>query len=175
MARFAFFALLATTLSVVCSAVPAEQQNTLLDHTALADRWSWKDCGTPSHLVHIQDIQITPDPPQKGKDMTVTVVGTADSEIEDGAYADVVVKVGAIKLLQKEFDVCEEARNANASIQCPVAEGHHKVTHTVALPKEIPPAIFNVNIRAYTVEDEDLACVDIGIDFRPRRPGSFWW
>jgi hypothetical protein len=28
---------------------------------------------------------------------------------QDGAYADVVVKLGLIKLLQKQFDVCEEA------------------------------------------------------------------
>lgn len=28
---------------------------------------------------------------------------------QDGAYVDVIVKVGAIKILQKEFDVCEEA------------------------------------------------------------------
>lgn len=28
---------------------------------------------------------------------------------QEGAYADVTVKVGLIKLLQKEFDLCEEA------------------------------------------------------------------
>lgn len=33
------------------------------------------------------------------------------------------------------------SRNANASIQCPVAEGKYTVTHTVDLPKEIPPGM----------------------------------
>lgn len=28
---------------------------------------------------------------------------------QDGSYADVVVKLGLIKLLSKRFDVCEEA------------------------------------------------------------------
>jgi len=28
---------------------------------------------------------------------------------QDGAYADVTVKLGLIKLLQKQFDICEEA------------------------------------------------------------------
>ncbi len=28
---------------------------------------------------------------------------------QDGAYADVTVKAGPIKLLHKEFDVCDEA------------------------------------------------------------------
>lgn len=31
------------------------------------------------------------------------------STTQDGAYADVTVKVGLIKLLQKEVDLCEEA------------------------------------------------------------------
>jgi len=67
----------------------------------------------------------------------------------------VTVKLGLIKLLQKRFDLCEEAyvvlsflpygqltslrRNANATVQCPVEPGSYHVTHTVALPKEIPP------------------------------------
>lgn len=38
--------------------------------------------GGPSHLIHIDDIQITPDPPQKGQEMTVTVKGTAKDRIE---------------------------------------------------------------------------------------------
>jgi hypothetical protein len=29
--------------------------------------------------------------------------------VQEGAYADVTVKLGLIKLLQKRFDVCEEA------------------------------------------------------------------
>lgn len=29
--------------------------------------------------------------------------------MQDGAYADVTVKAGIIRLLHKEFDVCEEA------------------------------------------------------------------
>lgn len=29
--------------------------------------------------------------------------------IQEGAYVDVLVKVGVIKILQQEFDLCEEA------------------------------------------------------------------
>jgi hypothetical protein len=31
------------------------------------------------------------------------------SSSKEGAFADVTVKLGLIKLLQKQFDVCEEA------------------------------------------------------------------
>lgn len=43
-----------------------------------------------------------------------------------------------IKLLQKKFDVCEEARNANTTVSCPVEPGPYEIVQTVALPKEIP-------------------------------------
>lgn len=31
------------------------------------------------------------------------------ADMQEGAYADVTVKLGLIKLLQKQFDLCEEA------------------------------------------------------------------
>lgn len=76
---------------------------------------------------------------------------------QEGAYVEVIVKLGLIKLLTKRFDFCEEAyvrislftidlltfhllhsRNANSSVQCPVQPGPYEVQHTVALPKEVP-------------------------------------
>ena len=58
---------------------------------------------------------------------------------QDGTFADVVVKLGLIKLLTRRFDVCEEARANNAELQCPLGPGEYELTHTVALPREIPP------------------------------------
>ncbi|KAI0715204.1 ML domain-containing protein [Earliella scabrosa] len=169
MARFGLLLFLAAALGGV-AATPLDEQ--VVFPGAPDERWSWKDCGTDEHLVHVKSIAISPDPPQRGKELTLTVIGVADEDITDGAYADVVVKTGPIKILQKEFDVCEEARNANASIQCPVEKGTHKVVQSVTLPKEIPPAKFTVNIRGYTDDDEDMLCMDLMMDFR-LRPGSF--
>ena len=81
--------------------------------------------GSTSDVVQIESITVSPDPPKPGEDLTVTVKGTAQENIEvrhsamvrfrlltsfqEGAYADVTVKLGLIKLLHKEFDICEEA------------------------------------------------------------------
>ncbi|KAJ3507103.1 hypothetical protein NMY22_g17036 [Coprinellus aureogranulatus] len=138
------------------------------------DKWEWTDCGEPEWPVQIDSIEVSPDPPQPGKDLTVKVKAKTSERIEDGFYADVQVKLGLVKLLEKTFDVCEEARNANATIQCPVEEGSHVIEQTVALPKEIPRAKFVVNINGYT-EEEDLLCLTLKVDFmknpfpRPRR------
>ncbi|CAE7096953.1 unnamed protein product [Rhizoctonia solani] len=128
-------------------------------------RWSWTDCGLPSDGVHIKSIEVTPDPPKPGQDLTVKVIATSDKEITEGAYADVTVKLGLIKLLKKQFDICEEARNANATIQCPIKGGDHEVVQTVALPREIPRAKFMVDVKGYTADDEDLVCVKLNVDF----------
>lgn len=126
-----------------------------------------------------------------------------DARFQEGAYADVSVKLGLIKILQKQFDLCQEAyvsvifimsemptlislrRNANTSVQCPVEKGAYKVVHTVTLPKEIPQgkslslytvvipdaiwsAKFNIGVQGYTVEDDNLFCVNLKVDFMKR-------
>jgi len=177
MARLFFLALLLASVTSFCASSVVVQE-AIIDNdspiSTLGDKWGWKDCGNPTDPVHIKSISISPDPPKPGQALTVTVSGTADSVVEDGAYADVSVKVGLIKILQKEFDLCEEARNANLTVQCPIEKGDYEVVHTVDLPKEIPPAPFTVQVQGYTYEDEDLICLTLTIDFTPRRRIFGW-
>ncbi len=88
---------------------------------------------SPPHS-QLKSLKVSPDPPQPGETLTVTVEADVLKKIEvrsasaagptlvltrrrvfalpreqDGAAADVTVKLGLIKLLQKSFDVCEEA------------------------------------------------------------------
>ncbi|KAI3619330.1 phosphatidylglycerol phosphatidylinositol transfer protein [Moniliophthora roreri] len=100
----------------------------------------YKDCGDSTYAIHITSIQTKPDPPQPGEKLSVTVNATVIKIIEDGAYVNVVVKLGLIKIVSKGFDVCKEARDANATLQCPVDPGNYTVTQTIDLPKDIPKA-----------------------------------
>ncbi|PPQ64423.1 hypothetical protein CVT26_002130 [Gymnopilus dilepis] len=136
--------------------------------------WTWSDCGVETDPIRIDSIHVTPDPPQPGQDLTVTVKGTVVEQIEEGAYADVTVKLGLVKLLQKRFDVCEEARAANASVQCPVEKGAYTVEQTVALPKEIPKAKFSIDVNGYTVDDDDMLCLNLKVDFMKRPFPRLW-
>ncbi|KAJ7767799.1 ML domain-containing protein [Mycena metata] len=137
------------------------------DVGATAREWSWVNCGDPTDAILLHSIEVSPDPPVPGKDLTITVKGTVNEVIKEGAYADVVVKIGLVKLLQKRFDVCGEAKNANASITCPVEAGEHTVVQTVPLPREIPPAKFTVQVRGYTANEEGMLCVDLKASFMP--------
>ncbi|KAK4684710.1 ganglioside GM2 activator, partial [Tremellales sp. Uapishka_1] len=132
------------------------------------ESWSYVDCGLASDAVQLKSLKVSPDPPVPGKNLTVTVEADVLDVIEDGAVAEVVVKLGLIKLLQKTFDVCDEARENNATVQCPVQPGTYLVSQTVELPKEIPKAKFAVSVRGYTADDADMLCLDIFIDFMKR-------
>ena len=84
--------------------------------------------GEPSDAIEITALRVVPDPPEPGKKMTIYAEGSAKQRIDvrgyrssrqrlhitnngllqEGAYADVVVKLGLIKLIQKRFDICQE-------------------------------------------------------------------
>jgi len=163
-----FVALFATSNAGL---LPTSQQQQLVTNQGpvhATQGWSYVDCGLPTDPIQIDSISVSPDPPQPGQDLTVTVKAHAQEQVEEGAYADVSVKLGLIKLLQKQFDLCEEARNANTSVQCPVERGNYEVVHTVALPKEIPKAKFNIDVRGFTVDEDDLFCVKLNVDFMKR-------
>ncbi|KZP01497.1 hypothetical protein CALVIDRAFT_559312 [Calocera viscosa TUFC12733] len=138
------------------------------DVIPLAD-WTWTDCGDESYAIEIQSIEVFPDPPVPGQNLTVTVTGTTRMPIEDGAYADVTVKLGPIQLLKKRFDVCEEATNMDLTVQCPVEPSDYHLSHTVALPRKIPKAKFGIQVSGMTQDDEDMVCLDIVMNFLSER------
>ncbi|KAL9716170.1 hypothetical protein Ac2012v2_000615 [Leucoagaricus gongylophorus] len=160
------------SLSTFSLASPLENQVVLLDKELVEEpHWKYSLCDNDEDpIVNIKSIQLSPDSPSPGKELTVKVKAEASETIEDGAYAEVTVKLGLIKLLSKEFDLCEEAHNANTSVQCPVAPGLYEVQQTVSLPKEIPPAKFQIRVESFSVDDELLFCLDIEADFRWRFP-----
>ncbi|SCZ87351.1 BZ3500_MvSof-1268-A1-R1_Chr2-2g04817 [Microbotryum saponariae] len=128
-------------------------------------QWDWTDCGNPTDAIEIDSIKISPDPPVPGKDLTIYASGKVKTLITHGSYANVVVKLGLIKLLSKTFDVCDELGNANSTLRCPIDPNTYKVEQTVALPAEIPRAKFVIQANVFTQEDEPAACVNLWINF----------
>ncbi|KAK9899771.1 hypothetical protein P389DRAFT_192081 [Cystobasidium minutum MCA 4210] len=139
------------------------------DGVHAASGWQFIDCGDVDDALEIKSLKVVPDPPVPGKTMTIYAEGTAKQRIEKGAYADVIVKLGLIKLLTKRFDICEELQNANASMKCPIEKGEHTIVQSVDLPAEIPKAKFVVNAQAWTQPPENpMGCATIVIDFMDR-------
>jgi hypothetical protein len=56
-----------------------------------------------------------------------------DEPVLPGALADVTVKLGAVKLLHKVFDLCDELdkKKEDVEIQCPIKDGDLTVSSSV--------------------------------------------
>ncbi|KAI9329130.1 ML domain-containing protein [Zopfochytrium polystomum] len=116
-------------------------------------------CGTPDYVFQPDAIVLMPDPPKRGQPLKVTIEGTLSRDVEDGAYADVTVKLGVIKLVDSRLDLCKEAKGID--LECPFKEGKQLVEHTVDIPREVPPGKYTIAVRAGLVDDTPLACLDV--------------
>ncbi|KAJ7136754.1 ML domain-containing protein [Mycena epipterygia] len=161
--------LLLASIAPLSAALPDQSQLVLPDSSAsrAPDSWGYENCGEESDAVQILSISVSPDPPKIGAELTVTIDAEVMQTIEDGATADVLVKVGRIKLLEQTFDLCEEAQKANATISCPVEPGVYSIVQTVELPKEVPKLKYVIAVRGYTQDEDPMVCVDLTVQFRP--------
>lgn len=58
-------------------------------------------------------------------------------DIEEGAYVNLQVKYGYIRLINTKADLCDEIKNVD--LECPIKKGRISIIKQVDLPKEIPP------------------------------------
>jgi ML domain len=127
--------------SVLGGSLPSGQEPLLspLDSTKVPGKSPVEICSlSPSDdLVDIKYINLTPNPPLAGKNLTIDAMGYLKTDIEEGAYANFEVKYGFIKLLSGTADLCEKAAEVN--LQCPIEKGQVIVQKFVELPSQIPP------------------------------------
>lgn len=121
-------------------------------------------CDSEEHqLLSIDFIEIDPNPPTRGANLTISAAGDLEKDIVEGAYVIVDVRYGYIRLLKQTVDLCEEVENVD--LECPIEEGYLKMTKQVELPSEIPPGKYFVEARAYSVDDELITCVKAAVEF----------
>lgn len=111
-------------------------------------------------LLEINSIELAPNPPQRGQNLTIAASGEVFEELVEGAYIDVEVRLGYIRLLTQTFDLCETLdENDVEGLKCPVQPGIYNLAKEVAIPAEVPPGKYVFVARAYTVEDDLISCV----------------
>ena len=110
-----------------------------LDSTKVPGKSPVEICSlSPSDdLVDIKYINLTPNPPLAGQNLTIEAMGYLKTDIEEGAYANFEVKYGFIKLLSGTADLCE--KSAEVDLECPIKKGQVKLQKVVELPSQIPP------------------------------------
>ncbi|CAN6674943.1 phosphatidylglycerol/phosphatidylinositol transfer protein [Trichomonascus vanleenenianus] len=134
------------------------------DNTPIPGDSPFEQCDVDiAQLLRIDQIDISPNPPERGAELTISAKGFLAEDIEEGAYVAVDVRYGYIRLVNQKFDLCEQA--GNVDLQCPLEKGDQNITKTVELPDEIPPGKFIVTARAYTVDDVLLTCLAATVEF----------
>lgn len=122
------------------------------------------NCEASHHQVlDLQSVVIDPNPPAKGQNLTFSAVGFLSKDVEDGAYVDVDVRYGFIRLIHQTYDLCEEAKNID--LECPIKKGENIISKLVEIPAEVPPGKYVVNARAYTKDDELITCLTATVEF----------
>ncbi|KAI0206240.1 ml domain-containing protein [Astrocystis sublimbata] len=113
--------------------------------------------------VHIQKVDLSPNPPQAGTKLNIVATGTVDDVIEEGAYVKLVVKYGLIRLISTTADLCEQI--GNVDLKCPIQKGVLSITKDVDIPKEVPPGTYNVFADVYNADDSHLTCLQASVTF----------
>ncbi|KAI5951085.1 NPC2 [Candida jiufengensis] len=114
-------------------------------------------------LLDLKEVIISPNPPQTGANLTFTAKGNIDKTIVDGAYVEVDVRYGFIKLIHQTYDICEEITKID--LECPIEKGEQIIKKIVEIPDEVPPGKYIVNARAFTKDDEFITCLSATIEF----------
>ncbi|KAK9471166.1 putative ML domain protein [Dipodascopsis tothii] len=120
------------------------------------------DLDTPQ-VLSIDYIKINPNPPKKGESLYIEGSGILAADIEEGAFVEVEVRYGFIRLVKETIDLCEQLEQVDKS--CPLKKGPIDFSKDVELPDEIPPGKYNAIARAYTADYKEITCLTAIVEF----------
>jgi len=121
-------------------------------------------------LITIDEVVLTPNPPQAGATLVIEARGTVKETILDGAYVNLEVKYGYIRLISTQANLCKEVKNVD--LECPIEPGAISITKPVDLPKEIPPGKYTVQADVYTKDDVHITCLTATVNFNRKSLGG---
>lgn len=116
-------------------------------------------------ILLLDEVIIHPNPPVGGTNLTLYAEGYLSRDVEEGAYVDVDVAYGFIKLVHQRFDLCEQL--AKIDENCPIEKGWRNIRQEFELPEEVPQGRYIVSARAYTKDDKYITCLTATVDIYP--------
>jgi len=117
-------------------------------------------------ILKLEYVKLTPNPPVPGQNLTIEASGTFSESIEPGAYVNLQVKYGLIRLVNTQADLCEQVHNVD--MECPIEEGKTTVTKDVAIPAQVPPGKYAVVADVFSKDDKPIICLQANVEF-PRK------
>ena len=118
----------------------------------------WSNCGTSADGGTINNVTISPNPPAKGQNLTVTASFTLKHQVTAGNVA-IVIKYSFITVLNKNEPVCDLAKDAGHP--CPIAASTITVTQSAEIPSAAPGGHYTGSIIATDQNGDRLFCIDL--------------
>ncbi|KAK5011700.1 ML domain-containing protein [Cryomyces antarcticus] len=154
----------AVAASRLVNIVAGTQQVALEDNLAVPGNSPLFFCSkADKDILTIEHVDLTPNPPEAGKNLTISARGTLSADIEDGAKVHLQVKYGLIRLINQEADLCETVKNVD--LNCPLKKGEMELKKDVELPKEIPPGKYTVLADVFTKDGDKITCLTATVVF----------
>ncbi|KAI8951119.1 phosphatidylinositol transfer protein [Xylaria longipes] len=114
-------------------------------------------------IMHIEQVDLLPNPPESGAELVIRATGTVFEPIEQDAYVQLVVKYGLIRLVNMKANLCDQVENVD--LKCPIEKGVLSITKAVDIPKEVPPGTYNVFADVYNADDTPITCLQATVTF----------
>jgi hypothetical protein len=122
-------------------------------------------CDESSNTFHLESLKISPDPPQKGQKLIISLVGELNTEVAMGTSLEVSVKFMRIPILKRQLDLCEElAKVADAPAKCPITPGRKEWTYTVDLPESAPNGKYSADVKIKDQTGQQVFCTKASMD-----------
>jgi len=121
-------------------------------------------CADPKdYILTIDNVDLDPNPPTPGANLTIVASGTFSKDVEAGAKVFLQVKYGLITLIKQEADLCDQI--SNVDLTCPLKKGPMELTKSVQIPKQVPKGMYTVLADVYTNEGEKVTCLQATVHF----------
>ena len=134
--------ILLATLFRTCIALQGDSQVAFVDksHQVPGDNPVEYCIDESDSLLIIKNLDISPNPPVPGANLSIEATGYVKETITEGSYIDVEVKYGYVKLLTQRLDLCEQVEQID--MKCPIKKGPLNLSKIVELPSQIPPVSY---------------------------------
>ncbi|KAH6635565.1 ML domain-containing protein [Chaetomium sp. MPI-SDFR-AT-0129] len=124
---------------------------------------SFCDADREDDFIVIEEVNLSPNPPEAGATLDIIATGTVNERILEGAYVLIEVKYGYIRLVSTKADLCKEIKNVD--LECPIEKGKLSITKSVDLPSQIPPGKYTVRADVYSADDDHITCLTASVVF----------
>jgi hypothetical protein len=112
--------------------------------------------GAPTDLS-ISHVDVTPDPPQSGQNISIWAYGTVDEQLLDGSQLVVSVDFMGVQIFTETLPL-------SAVTSMPVGPGLIDINYAIVIPSGVPHGPYTVALTFNDQTDTEITCISISFD-----------